>query len=174
MSIETFNSIRYMQELGKHITDYLERELGSTGKDKFDSVIESGKLIPMFKETAQNGMIIGKFQYKAILSIEDFPGKKVDPYIVMARVMAWIQDHDREREIHKLTSPQATIDAYNNGEYCDLDFDIDFVETITATLAPEGEIGDVTFAGKEWIVQPYVIYIAEEGEVTPGEPTASN
>lgn len=172
MSTETFKSISYMQELGKHITEYLDRQLGSPCKDKFDAVIESGKLIPMFKDMGTGGMIIGKFQYKAVFSIEDFPGDKMDPYVVMARVLAWIQDHDREREKHKLATPEATVDAYNNGQYYDMDFDIDFVETITAMLAPEGQPGDVTFAGKEWIVQPYVIYIAEDGEVKPSESTA--
>ena len=161
-----------MQELGDHITEYLDRLLGSPCKDKFDAVMVEGKLIPIFKDMGTGGMIIGKFQYKAAFNIEDFPGNKMDPYIVMARVLAWIEDYDREREKHKLAPPGATIDAYNNGQYYDVDFDIDFVETITASLAPEGEIGDVTFAGKEWIVQPYVIYIAEEGEVKPSESTA--
>lgn len=169
MSKETFKSVSYMQELGDHITEYLDRLLGSPCKDKFDAVIESGQLIPIFKDMG-DGMVVGKFKYKAVFSIEDFPGDKMDPYVVMARVLAWIQDHDREREKHKLSSPEATIDAYNNGQYYDMDFDIDFIETITAVPAPDGEQGDVTFAGQEWIVQPYEIYIAEDGEVTPGEP----
>lgn len=165
MSVQS-NSVSYMQELGDHLTNYIERKLGSPGKDKFDAYMTGGNMIPMFKDMG-DGMLLGKFQYTAVFSIEDMPADKIDPYIVMARVMAWLDDNDREREKHGLKSPTVDIDAYNNGTMADMEITADFVESITARLAPDGEEGDVTFAGKEWNVEPYIVYVARTGKVAP-------
>ncbi|EJB8454811.1 phage tail protein [Vibrio parahaemolyticus] len=167
MSISS-NSISYMQELGDHLVSYIERKLGSPGKDKFDAYMTGGSVIPLFKDMG-DGMLLGKFQYTAVFSIEDMPTDKIDPYVVMARTMSWICDYDREREKHGLKSPTIDIDAYNNGTLADMEITADFVESITARLAPDGETGDITFAGKEWNVEPYVIYVATDGEVTPSD-----
>ncbi|MFH0274898.1 phage tail protein [Vibrio jasicida] len=166
-SIES-NSISYMQELGNDIANYIDRVLGSSGKDKFDAYMTEGNMIPMFKDMG-DGMLIGQFRYTAVFSIEDMPTTKIDPYVVMARVMAWITDYDREREQHNLKAPLVNIDAYNNGTLADMEITSEFVESITAKLAPDGETGDITFAGKEWNVQPYVVYVAEDGEVMPND-----
>lgn len=174
MSTQTVESVCYLQALGDHLTDYLQSKWGSPCKDKFDAYMSNGQLIPMFKDMGSDTIVIGRFQYSAIFSIEDMPTHLVDPYVVMARVMAWTTDHDRERERHQLKPPSVDIDAYNNGQMADLEITMDFVESITAKRAPDGAAGDVSFAGKEWVIQPYVVYLAEKGEVLPNAFTTDH
>lgn len=172
------SSSSYLQALGDKIVNWLDKKAGSTCKDKFDAYMQNGKTTDMFKDMGNDGMLLTYFKYEAVFSIESFPANKINPNVLIAIVTTWLDEFDASRKDSKLKGrfdlkePDIDIDAYDNATNADIEIVISFVEPITLIQAPDGE-GDLTYRGKDYNLQPYVVYTAEDFEVKPNEQSTS-
>ena len=154
-------SSSYMQALSDHLTDYLMTKAGSPAKDKFDAFMVSGEVKPALKNKG-DGMIVCRLQYTAQFSFEDLPTNIIDPRVIFARVITWLDKFDTQREQLKLAPPSMDIDAYQQSELADLEISIDFIEDVSMR---EADDGDVEYNGKRWQIEPFVIHTAESTTV---------
>ncbi|MEC4728841.1 phage tail protein [Shewanella sp. D64] len=160
------SNVTYMAALATVYKAALTKHLGPTGKDKFDCFIEGGSLLPSFKDLG-DGVIAARFVYTCVFSFESLPAALIDPRILMAMTMCWLAENDTERERQKLDTPDITVDAYADDDstsLSDMDIKIVFSEPI-AMRVTDDEKGDITYRGKQWVIAPFIIHVAESGKV---------
>lgn len=160
----------YMALLASAYKAALTRKLGSVGKDKFDCYIDGGTLLSSFKDMG-DGMIVARFNYKAVFEFEALPSALMDPRILMAITTCWLLENDKDRKQQNLKGPVIEVDAYatdNQGSLSDMTIEIEFSEPITMQKVAEGE-GDIQYQGEQWNIAPFVVHVAESGEVLSRE-----
>lgn len=118
-----------------------------TGRHLGELVSEDGK-------TRREQLEICVWQYDAHISIERYPG---DGSLLVAAVMAWLQDNDSERESQAVGDPDIDIELNDIGT-SDVDIAIAFEERLVAV---EDETGPLEFKGKKWRLA--------EPEINPAE-----
>lgn len=136
-----------------------------------DSWMENGTLRLDPKDMGPTGAILGYLSYQAVYTLEALPFRECDPAVLLATVMAWLQDHDPERERFELADPEFRIEP-NDEHSADLEVQIDFIEPLR--LTPD-EQGPVRWAGRRWAVMPYALWVAEAallhvGTIRPPAP----
>lgn len=165
MSEQVYSSS--LQALGDHIVVWLERKVGTSVKEQFSAYIEDGEIVPSFKNMG-DGVIACYFKYKASFSIEGIQYGLINQNALIARIIAWLSEHDTTRTRFKLGNPVIDIDAYDSSTMADIDIEVHFVDVISMREVTSG-LGDVEYNGKQWDIEPYVIHTAEEGEVKPND-----
>lgn len=91
------------------------------------------------------------WQYDAVIGIERYPG---DGSLLVAAVMAWLQDCDPEREYQAVGDPQIDI-SLNDYSSSDVDIAVAFEEPLVAV---EDESGPLVFQGKKWrLAEPEIV-----------------
>ncbi|GEK13227.1 phage tail protein [Aliivibrio fischeri] len=159
----------YMSELAKHYKAILQKKMGSTGKDLFDCVITGGVLYSSFKVMGE-GIIVARFNYQAAFIFERLPENLIDPRVIMATTTCWLLENDMDRKQQNLASPKMDVEAYSNDDstsLSDLEITIEFSEPILMKQA-QGDNGDISYQGKTWNIEPYVIHTAESTRVLSG------
>ena len=108
-----------------------------------------------------HGADIGYISYNASFSFERFPFKEIDPAIVMANVIAWIEDNDQHREVYELNDPRFDVEPSSDSTV-EMTLEIEFIEPLM--VVPD-ERGQIIWQGKQWALAPYEIWTAKHGEV---------
>jgi len=108
-----------------------------------------------------HGADIGFLSYTASWSFERFPFKELDPAVVMANVIAWLEDNDQHRDIYELNDPNFDVEAESDTTVT-MTLDVEFIEPIMVVPEPDG---DILWQGQKWALAPYEIWTATHGEV---------
>lgn len=124
---------------------------------QLDSWMENGTLRLDPKNMGPTGAILGYLSYQAVYTLEALPFRDCDPAVLLATVMAWLQDYDAERERFELPDPAFSIEP-NDEHSADLELQVDFVEALR--LCPDDQ-GPIHWAGRRWVVMPYDLWVAE-------------
>lgn len=103
------------------------------------------------------GFDLGLMEYEAVVSIERFPFREVNPAIVMASVMAWLQDNDPYRERYELDDPQFDVEPESE-QVATVEIQLQFIEPITVIAKTDGPIA---WRGKQYDIAPYDVWVAE-------------
>ncbi|MCG7499368.1 phage tail protein [Vibrio sp. Of7-15] len=104
-----------------------------------------------------HGMDIGFMRYNAVFSFERFPFKKQSPAVVMANVMAWLDDHDEYFEKFELAKPSFDIEPESDDTVV-MTIEVELMERLSVVEAPDGEIH---WRNKRWTNAPYDVWYAE-------------
>lgn len=107
------------------------------------------------------GSDIGFISYSAQFTFERFPFKDIDPAMIIANVIAWLEDNDQHRERFELNDPSFDIDAESD-KTVSLALDIEFIEPLM--VVPD-ENGNILWHGQKWSLAPYEIWTATHGDV---------
>lgn len=107
------------------------------------------------------GFDIGQMQYTAVFSFERFPFKKSNPAVVMANVLAWLDDHDEYRERFDLAEPSFDIEPESDDTVI-MTVEVELIEPL---MLVEDEHGEVIWRGKRWTNAPYEVWSAEHIDV---------
>ncbi|MGD8163362.1 phage tail protein [Pantoea sp. FN0307] len=150
-----------LESLTAFITDALSASL----MEGFSSRMESMKPI-----AAQRDMGLGQYRlaiirYDVTLSWARFPYREQDPKLLMALLLAWLNQEDRSlyEEIGIDTElPVFTVSMNDDGTAA-IVAKLPLVEALD--LAPDGK-GPIPFDGQRWRLEDAQIWIAEEAEVT--------
>ncbi|EIE5865649.1 phage tail protein [Vibrio alginolyticus] len=158
MSDTTYNKTKL-----EHLTDYIVSHLNSSVLDnKIEAWQERAAIVVDGEDRGNGGHIAAYWRYEAIISIEEFPHRLLDPRNVFALLACWLADYDRERDIHELDDPEITVDVINE-ESADVLIEIEMMEPIE--MIPD-EQGLITWRNKKYRVQAVPIDVAEEYELS--------
>lgn len=158
----------YFKPLCQHLIVYLERK-GTTLVDKFSAWREDAELIPDGKGST-DGTVVAMFRYQLVIDVEQIPTDIVDSSVLMARLIAWLGDHDEHRLLHNLEGPKVEIDDFTGAGTASIEFRVPMIEPISLVPAPDGQDGDVEYGGKQWNVGKPVIRVAVDGDLEYGRP----
>lgn len=158
MSDTTYNKTKL-----EHLTDYIVSHLNSSVLDnKIEAWQERAAIVVDGEDRGNGGHIAAYWRYEAIISIEEFPHRLLDPRNVFALLACWLADYDRERDIHELDDPEITVDVINE-ESADVLIEIEMMEPIE--MIPD-EQGLISWRNQKYRVQAVPIDVAEEYELS--------
>lgn len=157
MSEATYNKTKL-----EHLTDYIVSHLNSNVLDnKIDAWQENGTIVPSGEDRGNGGYIACHWKYNAVISIEEFPHRLLDPRCLLALVACWLSDYELTRNEDELDDPSLSVDVISS-EIADVAIELEMMEPIELIPEPEGMI---TWRGETYRVQAVEIYTAEEAEL---------
>ncbi|HHG3503009.1 TPA: phage tail protein [Vibrio parahaemolyticus] len=157
MSETTYNKTKL-----EHLTDYIVSHLNSNVLDnKIDAWQENGSIVPNGEDRGNGGYIACHWKYNAVISIEEFPHRLLDPRCLLALVACWLSDYDITRNEDELGDPDLSVDVISS-EIADVAIELEMMEPIELIPDPAGMI---TWRGETYRVQAVEIYTAEEAEL---------
>ena len=105
--------------------------------EHFDSWAENIELAPAEKHTV-DGLLIGHVRYTAVISLEHSQAHAI---LMMALIMVWLKDHDRDRADEGLPNPQLNVDITDSARnISDIEIELDFKDEIILVKDAEGLI----------------------------------
>ena len=147
----------------EHLTEYIVSHLNSKVLDnKIDAWQENGSIVPSGEDRGNDGYIACYWKYNAVISVEEFPHRLLDPRCLLALVACWLSDHEEERNEQELEDPTLSVDVISS-ELADVSIELELMEPIE--LVPDAEAGMITWRGIKYRVQAVEIYTAEEAEL---------
>ncbi|MCG0011797.1 phage tail protein [Vibrio parahaemolyticus] len=157
MSETTYNKTKL-----EHLTDYIVSHLNSNVLDnKIDAWQENGSIVPSGEDRGNGGYIACHWKYNAVISIEEFPHRLLDPRCLLALVACWLSDYDITRNEDELGDPDLSVDVISS-EVADVAIELEMIEPIELIPDPAGMI---TWREETYRVQAVEIYTAEEAEL---------
>ncbi|EHZ2573876.1 phage tail protein [Vibrio parahaemolyticus] len=157
MSETTYNKTKL-----EHLTDYIVSHLNTNVLDnKIDAWQENGSIVPNGEDRGNGGYIACHWKYNAVISIEEFPHRLLDPRCLLALVACWLSDYDITRNEDELGDPDLSVDVISS-EVADVAIELEMMEPIELIPDPAGMI---TWRGETYRVQAVEIYTAEEAEL---------
>ncbi|WP_274023244.1 phage tail protein [Vibrio parahaemolyticus] len=157
MSETTYNKTKL-----EHLTDYIVSHLNTNVLDnKIDAWQENGSIVPNGEDRGNGGYIACHWKYNAVISIEEFPHRLLDPRCLLALVACWLSDYELTRNEDELDDPSLSVDVISS-EVADVAIELEMMEPIELIPDPEGMI---TWRGETYRVQAVEIYTAEEAEL---------
>lgn len=137
---------------------FIEARLGKQIAKKLDAEMSDIELI-LSPRNMGMGMDIAYQRYTAEFYIDRLPFKQYNPAVLFANVAAWLMDNDKDREeqLGELKDPviEVVIEDEQNAEVL---IQIVFEEPIKVV---EDENGDIYWRGKQWKLEEYEIWVAE-------------
>lgn len=133
-----------MQAIAEHL---LSKNLFAA--EQFDWWMQNGTSEYASKKVGK-GLVIGRFSYDAVLSVERFAG---DAAVFLALINVWLMEHDDNREALNLEMPGVDVTPLDDST-ADVEVIIRFSEDIT--LLPQDN-GAIVFNGIRYGVAPLVI-----------------
>ncbi|CAM2738074.1 phage tail protein [Pseudoalteromonas distincta] len=146
----------------QQLTDFLNISLkGAIHTNNIDAWQERGTLIISGEDKGQEGYAVAKWKHTAVIAIEKFPHRKVNPYNLLAMVGAFLIDSEWPRDEYGLDDPEIDIDVVSKDNATVL-IDVQLIDDIE--LIPD-ENGPVLFNGARYYVSLAPISIAEDVDV---------
>jgi len=151
MSIETKTKLQ-------QLTAFLLTSLSPVIKaNDIDAWQERGTLVLNGSDNGNGSFQVAKWKYSAVIAIEKFPHRKIDPYNLLAMVSAFLLDSDWPRDEHDLEDPELDIEVISNDNATIL-IEVMLIDDID--LIPH-EQGPIIFNGQRFNVSLDSMYIAE-------------
>ncbi|KGD88401.1 phage tail protein [Pseudomonas aeruginosa] len=139
------------------LTAYLiDRQL--VPAEQLDSFAEQVSLTLVWKPERE-GLRLGDMRYRAVIILErlaDHPAR------LMALVGSWLENNDQDRD--GLPDPVFDVEQMDP-DLADVELAVEFVEPVHLAEDPAGEIEAF---GQRWAFVPFVLWVAEHGEVIHG------
>jgi hypothetical protein len=143
----------------QQLTAFLMQATGLP-RESFDSFVDRGDLLPTGKDLG-HGLEVARFQYDASVYLYGYPG---DGHLVLALVMAWLQQADTEREQQGLGDPRIEI-AILDADTADVEISVTFNEGIE--LVPDAA-GRIPYRGSRWSVTDVPVDVADSMQSMDG------
>lgn len=126
-----------------------------------DSWQEGGTLILSGEDLGTDGYQVAKWKYRATISIEKFPHRRVAPYNLLAMLAAFLLDSDWPRDQYGLSDPELDIDEVSK-DNTDVQIELELMDDIDLIPDPAGP---VLFNGQRYRVALVPVNVAEEVDV---------
>lgn len=156
MSIETKGQSE-MGYLLQALTAHLLSIVPSKCRKFVDSWMDTAEL-KLEPKNEGYGMQLGMMGYEAVISFESFPFREFDPAIVLAGMMAWLQDNDPFRDKYNLENPTFDVEPESD-TVANVEINIHFIEPVTVV---EEEQGAITWREKKYNISSYEVWTAEK------------
>ncbi|QYK02439.1 phage tail protein [Shewanella psychrotolerans] len=142
----------------QQLTEFLLASLSPIVKaNNIDAWQERGTLILSGEDLGANSYQVAKWKHSAVIAIEKFPHRKVNPYSLLAMVAAYLIDSGWSRDEPQLADPQIDIDE-ESADTTTVLIEVELLDDIE--LVPDVN-GPVLFNGARYRVTQAPLYIAE-------------
>lgn len=150
----TTNNTTQLQQL----TAFLLASLNPAIKqNNIDAWQERGTLILSGNDNGLGSYQVAKWKYSAVIAIENFPHRKINPYNVLGIISAFLLDSDWPRDEYDLADPELDIEVISNDNATIL-IEVMLIDDIDLTPNTDGPI---LFNGQRYSVNLAEIYTAE-------------
>lgn len=130
-------------------------------RNNIDAWQERGTLILNGEDKGQDGYQVAKWKHTAVISIENFPHRRVNPYNILAMVSAFLLDSEWPRDEYGLADPEIDVDVVTPDNAMVL-IDIELIDDIE--LIPDAK-GHIEFNGERYHVSIAPIEFAQDVDV---------
>ncbi|PKG57749.1 hypothetical protein CXF82_08130 [Shewanella sp. GutDb-MelDb] len=145
----------------QQLTEFLLASLKPVIKaNDIDAWQERGTLILSGEDKGQEGYQVAKWKHSAVIALENFPHRKINPYNLFAMVSAYLIDSDWPRDEYGLEDPEIDIDVVSKDSATVL-IEVQLMDDID--LIPDDN-GPVQFNGGRYRVSLVPINIADSIE----------
>ena len=146
----------------QQLTEFLLASLSPIVKaNNIDAWQERGTLILSGEDRGQDGYHVAKWKHSAVIALEKFPHRRINPYNLLAMVSAYLIDSEWPRDQYGLDDPEIDIDADSKDSTTVL-IEVQLLDDIE--LIPD-ENGPVQFNGGRYRVALVPIDFAESVDV---------
>lgn len=147
-----------LQQLCEYLLTSLKAVIKTNNMDAWQ---ERGTLILSGEDKGQDGYQVAKWKHTAVIAIENFPHRKVDPYNLLAMVSAFLIDSGWPRDEYGLDDPEIDIDVISKDNATVL-IDVMLIDNIDLIPDPKGP---VLFNGENFYVSLATYDFAETVDV---------
>ena len=142
----------------QQLTEFLLASLSPIVKaNNIDAWQERGTLILSGEDKGIDGYQVAKWKHSAVIALENFPHRKINPYILLALISAYLIDSDWPRDEYGLDDPEIDVDVTSKDNTTVL-IEVQLMDDIE--LIPDDN-GPVPFNGGRYRVSLVPINIAE-------------
>lgn len=146
----------------QQLTEFLLNSLTPiVKKNNIDAWQERGTLILSGEDKGQKGYQVAKWKHTAVIAIENFPHRQINPYNLLAMVAAFLLDSDWPRDEYNLDDPEIDIDLISK-DNATVIIDVMLIDNIE--IIPNST-GAVLFNGERFNVAMAPIDFAESVDV---------
>jgi len=151
----------------QQLTEFLLVSLNPAIKaNDIDAWQERGTLVLSGSDNGQDGFEVAKWKHSAVIAIEKFPHRKINPYNLLAVLSAFLLDSGWPRDEYDLDDPELDIEITSKDNATIL-IEVMLIDDID--LIPH-EQGPISFNGQKYYVSLASTNFAEAVEVnTKGE-----
>lgn len=130
-------------------------------KNNIDAWQERGTLILSGEDKGQNGYQVAKWKHTAVIALENFPHRKINPYNLLAMVSAFLIDSAWPRDEYGLSDPEIDVDIISKDNATVL-IEVELIDNIE--LIPSAT-GPVLFNKERYYVSIAPIGFADDVDV---------
>ncbi|NRD73255.1 phage tail protein [Shewanella sp. VB17] len=146
----------------QQLTEFLLASLQPVIKaNNIDAWQERGTLILSGEDKGSDGYQVAKWKHSAVIALEDFPHRKINPYNLLAMVAAYMLDSNWPRDIYGLADPDIDIDVVSKDNSTVL-IEVQLMDDID--LIPDNK-GPIQFNDGRYRVSLVPINIAESIDI---------
>jgi hypothetical protein len=146
----------------QQLCDFLLTSLSPLVKtNDIDAWQENGTLMLSAEDKGNGGYLVAKWKHNAVIALERFPHRRINPYNLLAMVAAFLLDSDWQRDEYALDDPQIDIDVVSKDNATVL-IELQLLDDIE--LIPDAS-GPVCFNGERFRVSLVPLNIAETVDV---------
>jgi hypothetical protein len=146
----------------QQLTDFLMQSLSPIVKtNDLDAWQEGGTLILNGEDKGNDGYQVAKWKHHAVIALERFPHRRINPYNLLALVAAFLIDSDWDRDEYGLDDPQLDIDIISK-DHATVLIEVQLIDDIE--LLPDNN-GPILFNGERYRVSLVPLNIAETVDV---------
>lgn len=142
----------------QQLTEFLLASLQPVIKaNDIDAWQERGQLVLSGNDNGQDGFNVAKWKHSAVIAIEKFPHRKIDPYNLLALISAFLLDSGWPRDEYGLEDPELDIEVVSKDNATIL-IEVMLIDDID--LIPH-EQGPILFNGERYYVSLASVDFAE-------------
>lgn len=146
----------------QQLTDFLKLSLSPIVKaNDLDAWQEGGTLILNGEDKGNDGYQVAKWKHNAVIALERFPHRRINPYNLLALLAAFLIDSNWNRDEYGLDDPQLDIDIISK-DHATVLIEVQLMDDIE--LLPDNN-GPVLFNGERYRVSLVPLNIAETVDV---------
>tara|TARA_R110002033_G_scaffold12384_2_gene37586 strand:+ start:694 stop:1194 length:501 start_codon:yes stop_codon:yes gene_type:complete len=146
----------------QQLTAFLLTSLSPIVKSNdLDAWQENGTLILNGEDKGSDGYQVAKWKHNAVIALERFPHRRINPYNLLAMVAAFLIDSDWQRDEYGLDDPQLDIDVVSK-DHATVLIEVQLIDNIELLPDPNGP---VLFNGENYRVSLVPLNIAETVDV---------
>lgn len=136
--------------------------------NSIDAWQENGTLILNGEDLGTGNYRVAKWKHNAVIAIENFPHRQVNPYNLLAMLAAFLIEKGWPRDEYGLTDPTLDIDPVSK-DNATVIIELELIDDIE--IVPDAS-GPVLFNSERYSVALAGVNVAEEVNVQPIPPPA--
>ena len=149
----------------QQLTQFLLKSLNPVIKaNNIDAWQQNGTLVLNGNDNGKDGFQVAKWKHSAVIAIEKFPHKKINPYNLLAMVSAFLLDSGWPRDEYALDDPELDIEVISQ-DNATVIIEVMLVDDID--LIPHSK-GPILFNGERYYVSLASTNFAETVNVSVG------